>query len=283
MKTNILRAFLQLRLNATRDLAGYSAKSGNRMNSVGEALEQYVRDLFCGSDLPNDPEKRDELYTQLFSYLGNQHNPPDLMIRGGDAVEIKQVRSQSRIALNSSYPKDKLHAESPMISEACRNAEEWDVKDVVHIVGRVEQENVQAIWFVHGPCYAADRTVYERIKQTISEGISEMPHVEFAETNELGRVNRVDPLGFTHLRIRGMWEIESPDRVFASVLSEPPPHSFMATAVMLKSKYESFPNEDRAALEAQTNKSFTITDIQIKSPNNPAKMLSAICLRYIQK
>jgi len=29
--------------------------------------------------------------------------------------------------------------------------------------------------------------------------------IEFSQTKELGRVNRVDPLGITNLRIQGMW------------------------------------------------------------------------------
>ena len=42
----------------------------------------------------------------------------------------------------------------------------------------------------------------------------ELQDVEFSETNELGRVNKVDPLGITYLRIRGMWGIENPIKVF---------------------------------------------------------------------
>ena len=34
----------------------------------------------------------------------------------------------------------------------------------------------------------------------------------FAETKELGRVNQVDPLGITNLRIRGMWQIETQEK-----------------------------------------------------------------------
>src|SRR5699024_11579610 len=61
------------------------------------------------------------------------------------------------------------------------------------------------LWFVYGDCYCADKSYYERIADTIKDGVSSIPDVDFGETKELGRVNKVDPLGITYLRIRGMW------------------------------------------------------------------------------
>ncbi|MBL0721141.1 MAG: NgoPII family restriction endonuclease [Sulfurovum sp.] len=42
-----------------------------------------------------------------------------------------------------------------------------------------------------------------QIKDTISNGITSIPNVEFTATNELGKVKKIDPLGMTDLRIRG--------------------------------------------------------------------------------
>src|SRR3989344_707287 len=110
-------------------------RSVNRANSMGDALEYYIKDLFCGTLGEKDENKRNKIYSGHFSYIGNQNNPPDAMIRGGDAIEIKKVESMhSGIALNSSYPKDKLHADSPMITRACRESEDWREKDVVYAV-----------------------------------------------------------------------------------------------------------------------------------------------------
>lgn len=41
-------------------------------------------------------------------------------------------------------------------------------------------------------------------------GIGEINGLEFAKTKEIGRLNKVDPVGITYLRIRGMWGIKNP-------------------------------------------------------------------------
>lgn len=62
----------------------------------------------------------------MFSYIGNQNNPPDSMLRNGDAIEVKKIESKkAALALNSSYPKAKLYADSPMINKECRECEKW--------------------------------------------------------------------------------------------------------------------------------------------------------------
>ena len=49
----------------------------------------------------------------------------------------------------------------------------------------------KSLWLVYGDCFCADREIYERIKDTISNGITSIPSVEFTETNELGKVKKV--------------------------------------------------------------------------------------------
>lgn len=283
MKTSVLKAFHRLTLEKERNLDAYASQSPNRINSVGEALEEYIKDLLCNTMNERDLDAKEEQYRKHFSYLGNQHNPPDLIIAGSDAIEVKKAERAGRIALNSSYPKDKLHADNPLISEACRTCEDWTSKDVFHIVGIVPNKRIQSLWFVHGACYAADRRVYERIKETISAGVSSIGGVEFAETNEVGRVNRVDPLGYTHLRIRGVWEIEGPDRIFGRLLPEPGEAEFTATVVVSTEKYLTFPEADRIAIEKANSKNMQIADVQVKSPNNPAQVIRAKMLRYTER
>ena len=109
--------------------------------------------------------------------------------------------------------------------------------------------------------------------------INKLTDVELAETNELGRVNRVDPLGITYFRIRGMWGIENPVKVFNDI-SSTDTKNFSMNAIMLNSKYLAFPENDRVALETLRSDKFTIKDIKIKSPNNPAIFLDAKLLTY---
>ncbi len=64
-----------------------------------------------------------------------------------------------------------------------------------------EKEKIRSIWLVYGDCFAANKSIYERVKSTISEGLTTL-NLDLSTTNELGRVNKVDPLGVTYLRIR---------------------------------------------------------------------------------
>jgi len=273
--TNLLVAIENLVKNPITNITSHY-RGTNRANSMGDALEFYIKDLFCDSLNENDVEKKNEIYSKHFSYIGNQNNPPDIIIKQGDAIEVKKIESmRSGIALNSSYPKDKLYSDSPMITTACRNCEDWREKDLVYVVGVSKDDKLKALWFVYGDCYSASKEVYERVRDKISNGVNELQDVEFAETNELGRVNRVDPLGITYLRIRGMWGIENPIKVFDYVVPTEQNSDFFVNAILLKEKYLSFPEKDRKNLESLTSDNFSIKDIKIKSPNNPAKLLEA--------
>ena len=281
--TNILKALIHLTENPVTDIsARYQVNGRNRANNMGEALESYVKDLFCDTFNIQDDIEKNRIYSEKFSYIGNQNNPPDIMIAGGDAIEVKKIESiGSQIALNSSYPKDKLYADSPMITQDCRECENWREKDIIYVVGAMQQDKLKALWFVYGDCYAANKDIYERIKNKISEGVNSLPDVEFSETKELGRVNKVDPLGITYLRIRGMWGIDNPLHVFNYITNIEKDDEFTVNAIMLTEKYNSFPGSDRQIIENVSDNNFTITDIEIKAPNNPAKLLNAKLIKFI--
>jgi hypothetical protein len=248
---------------------------------VGEALEFYIKDVFCSSLNVQELDKKFKIYRDYFSYIGNQNNPPDVMIKGGDAFEIKKVEgSRSGLALNSSYPKNRLHADSAMITSACRSCEEWVEKEMFYAIGVAQENILKSLWFVHGSCYAASRETYERIRGKVSLGINEMPGIEFSETRELGRVNKVDPLGITYLRIRGMWGIKNPSKVFEYLKPVQNGDNFVMNAVILKSKYEQYPEKDREQLGGLKSKSLVMKEVEVKDPNNPAKLLKAILISF---
>lgn len=280
METNLLIAISSLVKNPITNLVSHY-RSVNRINGMGDALEFYVKDLFCNSLAETDLGNKNEIYSKYFSYVGNQNNPPDLMIKKGDAIEIKKVEGlTATLALNSSYPKDKLYSDSPMITAECRSCEEWTEKDLIYVVGTVSQSTLKNLWFVYGDCYAANKEIYERIRNKISSGVNEISDLEFSTTNELGRVNKVDPLGITDLRIRGMWGIKNPTKVFDYVVVPSTATNFLFNAVILKSKYLLFPKKDVEYIESLVSENFLIKDIKIKSPNNPANLLDAKLLSF---
>jgi hypothetical protein len=253
----------------------------NRINNAGDALEHYIKDGFADCFSVLSESERLKAYDKYFSYSGNKNNPPDLILKNGDAVEIKKIESKgSALALNSSYPKSKLFANSPMITSDCRKCEDWIEKDLLYAVGYVKDNELHALWMVYGDCIAADRLVYEKIKNKISQGINEIPDVEFTETNELGKVKKVDPLGVTDLRIRGMWHIDNPIKIFdyLNLYNEEAP--FQIICIMRKEKFDSFPKESRDNLSALSEKGCTVRDVEIKNPDNPAKVILAVAVTF---
>jgi hypothetical protein len=145
---NILNAIINLVENPIFELKKIYIIN-NRANSMGEALEEYVKDLFANTLTEIDINKRKIKHSEVFSYLGNQNNPPDCIIRGGDAIEIKKIESKSSaLALNSSYPKAKIFSTSKMITNACRECEEWKEKDIIYAIGVVNKNKLHSLCFV---------------------------------------------------------------------------------------------------------------------------------------
>lgn len=279
MSINILSAIKNIVESPINNIETiYSSR--NRANSMGEGLEYYIKDAFANTLMETDEQKRLIAFEQAFSYQGNKSNPPDIIIRQGDAIEVKKIESAGKtLALNSSYPKAKLFANSPMITAACRACEQWKEKNILYAVGVVNDTKLNSLFFVYGVDYAASAEIYERIKRVISDGVNTIPDVEFAATDELGRVNRVDPLGITYLRVRGMWGIDNPAKTFSYVYT-PTNRAFELTAIINTDKYMSFPTADRLALERLVSNDLTIKDVRIKTPDNPSILKQAKLITY---
>lgn len=86
---NTIQAIINLVSNPKLELVEYY-NSRYRANSEGGSLEEYIKDLYAGTLDELDEEKRKKLIDNVFSYIGNDSNPPDAMIRYGDAIEVKK-------------------------------------------------------------------------------------------------------------------------------------------------------------------------------------------------
>lgn len=272
--TNILEAIINIVNNPVVEIRNqYTGR--NRANNIGEALEMFVKDAFANTINEHNEQVKNTKFNEVFSWLGNQNHPPDIMIRKGDAIEVKKTQSaNSDLALNSSYPKSNIQSNSNMITQECRTCENWIEKDLIYCVGHTTDNSINSLWMVYGNIYAAKHITYQIIKQKITDGINEIPNVELAETNELGRVNRVDPLGITNLRIRGMWQIQNPRRVF-NYLHNSAGDTFELIAIIPTDKYNSFPNDSKYRIENLGDTRLKISDVQVKDPNNPANLINA--------
>ena len=150
METNILKALSNIsKLKSFKLTELYSGQ--NRMNNVGVALEYFVRDIFCSSIDIVGLENKDKKHSEYLSYLGNQNNPPDFIVKNGDAIEVKKIGGLvGSIALNSSYPKSKLHSDDVRILQSCRECDggNWSKKDIIYAVSSVVESKIKTLWFV---------------------------------------------------------------------------------------------------------------------------------------
>ena len=280
--SNILKAFLNIVSNYQANILNVT-QGNNRANNMGEGLETYIKDVFAGTMNESSEQSRLEKLSEIYSYQGNKNNPPDLMLKNSDAIEIKKLESKnSAIALNSSYPKAKLYADSPMITTTCRSCENWNTKDMLYSIGFVPKGTnlLKSLWLVYGDCFCADKETYERIKNTISNGIASIADVEFTDTKELGKVKKVDPLGITDLRIRGMWHIDNPSKTFKYLDVYDDTKDFQLICLMKEEKYNSLANEDKEIIENIQNDNVEIRNIKIKNPNNPVQLIDAKLLVF---
>ena len=278
---NILTAFKNIVDNphATINPAKISS---NRINNVGDALEGYIKDSvvgLLGQGSVMDSE-RDKLYSQAFSWLGNGGNPPDCIIKAGDAIEIKKIQSlNSDIALNSSHPKNKIYADDTRVASGAKTAENWVEKDIIYAIGSTSDNlELQRLWFIYGDCYAASREVYEKLVNAIGKGVNSVPDVVFQKTNELGKVNKVDPLGITNMRIRGMWHISNPSKLYSQLVNQTDDRQFYL--LMREAKYQSFPKADREVIESVKKDGFVNQIVEIRNPDNPANLIKARLIKY---
>src|SRR3989344_9690086 len=285
MPGNILRAILNIASFKENSLKSYASTYLNRVNAVGEQLEFYIKDAIATS-LKLPYEKKQEAYSGVFSWLGNQNHPPDIIIKNGDAFEIKKIEGlKSALALNSSPPKNKLLPTDIRITSGCKECDggKWKEKDLFYVVGNAKGGIINYLFFVQGTCYAASHNIYEKVHEPIKKEVSSILDslgLEKGETVELGKVKRVDPLGITELRIRGMWSIENPINVFEGLCTLGK-NKFHLFALLREDKYLSYPKEDIKELEA--NKEVSVKDVKIKDPDNPANLVEAKLIAFVIK
>lgn len=253
----------------------------NRANNMGEGLEAFIKDSFA--NMFDEPNKniRNLKYKEVFSFQGSKRNPPDLMLKNGPAIEVKKIESlTTELQLNSSHPKQTLKSDSSFITKKCVECEDWTEKEFIYVIGHIPKNTnrLSSLWFVYGDIYSASEETYLSLKDDIATNIDEMPDVEFSETNEIGRVNQVDPLGITNLRIRGMWLLQPPFKVFDYIHNYENGKRFQCFAIIPTSKFNSFPDESINRLEETDG--VVISDVNVNDPDNPVDLIECKLIEF---
>lgn len=287
--TNTVLAFINgvknIELDVLNHYLNIETGSKNKINKVGDLAEIYIKDLYCNSIYVNNLADKREEYKKYFSYLGGKNSPPDAIISGGEAIEIKKQENMSfgDISLNSSHPSDFLYNESSLINRECRECESsWDKKHMVYSILNFDAKakELKSVWFIYGNCFAAKKETYQKIKEAIKEAIANLSNLSLSETNELGKVLNIDDMGITSLRVRGMWNISHPEKIFKTYLKDLDLNK--KTVYKLLMLEEDFKNLDTFTLKevdiAIKENLITKKDIDIPNPNNKEKTLKAILL-----
>lgn len=204
------------------------ARVRGSVQSKGESLEEIFKDILCGVTR-SKTGSRPVLYERHLAYQGGKRNPPDAILRGGedgDAFEVKKVLNNQKLQLNSSHPHSSIERGKSRLTVKANRIEpetEWNKRDLFYVVGDIEIGKAKGnwLWVVEGQVIAQETSYYEQLEKRIRESISESlgaSGLAFSVSNELGRVDDVDHLKRTDLRIRGMWLLSNPKALFADDL-----------------------------------------------------------------
>lgn len=278
---NIINAIINLVNNPVVKVAT-EYKNKNRANSAGDALEEYVKDLFAGT-FDTVKEKRIQKWNQVFSYLGGSNSPPDAMLKKGDAIEVKKIESDSQIALNSSYPKHKLYCDDSKITKKCKEAEDWKEKDIIYVIGIVKNGVLENLCMVYGLDYCASKDCYEGLLNRIKDETNVVPDVDFCSTKEIAHINNVDPLKITYMRVREMWGIENPWKVFDYVYTRDANAEFNFMCIINEDKWKTFKNTKEIENLSHSDKELKIIDVKIQDPDNPANLNNAKLITFTKR
>ena len=273
--TNILEALINIVENKDYEIKEYT-KGGNRAQNMGEALEEYIFDAFSNSFKIEDNEERRTKHQEVFSFLGSKNKIPDAILKNGDALEVKKATSESSIQLNSSYPKHTLKATDTRIKASALTCEEvkWEEKEMLYCFGYIPSggKHLKSIWFVYGRILCDLQEVYEEIIDNIKSNLD-----DDYSGNELGGATGVDSLKITTLRVRGMWVIKHPQKVFSKLVKDWGNKDFEVKALIPKIIFDNFPKNSKDRLiESVLN----FEEIELPDPTNRAKTLECVFIYY---
>jgi hypothetical protein len=271
----------------------FSMKSSkNSAQAQGDFLEIVIKDILCGVK-PTDSSNRSSLYEQHLAYQGSRNNPPDAMLRGGDfgdAFEIKKKeKGNGGLALNSSYPYSHLESNLNRLLDESKKCEKWTRRDFFYAVGNASEKTPlgNSIWIVQGAIYAQDlkhfRDLENELKPVI-DGAIKGNGMKPGETKELGRINNVDLLNRTDLRIRGMWGIKGPSSVFGGLpgVAEAPTSHLVVHTVVSKAKWTDLLKDRSKNVKKFWEKpsgNAAIFDVQVDDPNRTNLKIEAKLIR----
>ena len=82
------------------------------------------------------------------------------------------------------------------------------------------------------------------------------------------------------MRVRGMWGIENPWRVFDYVYNRDMKKRFNFMCIINNTKWATFDNKNELIKLSEYNRNISISDVRIKNPDNPAQLVDAKLIAF---
>jgi hypothetical protein len=115
--------------------------------------------------------------------------------------------------------------------------------------------------------------LFDRLKATVKELGGE-------PGNEIGRLNKVDPLKATSLRVRGMWLLDHPAKVFNDFFVKPQEQVFVLNALVSASKWDEYSTELIDEVNALSHKGLKVERIDLPDSGGSSTPLKAVHISW---
>lgn len=269
----------------------YSSKIS--INKVGDQLEFFIKDLVADSFHKATKDEKQKEHDKHFCWTGKQNSPPDMMVRGGDAIEVKKSESiGSTRDLNSSPPRQTLSYDDERLDDDCKKAEEgaWE-KDVIYALGsRVNGGSIGFMWMVYGDCWCAKTESYEFVRERVSDilfdELEDDPEIGIKD-NEIARVFPTGSYVPAEMRVRGMWNLNHPGEgnnlhnfsKYVAGYENKKDNTEPLFVVMRESKFNTFSESSRVKIEEHNG--IEMQSFQTIDPDDPDGTITCVLIEAI--
>ena len=128
-----------------------------------------------------------------------------------------------------------------------------------------------ALWIVDGRCLADDETIYSSL---MAEARASMLTLGGDATREIGKFNSVDSLQRTALRVRPMFALDHPAKIFESIFQSQDTKQFILNVLIPAGSYQQFSESQRLKL-SELDKDLLVRELEIQDPTSSARLMKA--------
>ena len=143
---------------------------------------------------------------------------------------------------------------------------------MIYAIGVVKDNKLRSILLFYGEDYCANSEVYEKAQKIVKDAVADISTLDIdTSTNELGKIVNVDVLNRAYMRVRGMWLMKNPFKVFLSKdeIDKAKEGEFSLIAILNERMLNELGNfAELESFAENSNGKMKIDDIEILDPNN---------------